>query len=82
MSHVPHDLHEEFPDAVPLMHELKQRDQHFARLAARYHEVNREIHRFESGVEPTSDQTLEDAKKARLVLKDDIAAMLASHTAR
>lgn len=77
MSHVPHELHEEFPEHGGKLHELKLKDAHFARLADTYHEVNREIHRIETNVTPASDETLEGLKKQRLKLKDDIAAMLA-----
>ena len=45
MSHTPHELAEEFPDKIDVMHELKQSDQHFAKLADEYHEVNRAVHR-------------------------------------
>ncbi|WP_150522950.1 YdcH family protein [Roseibium sediminis] len=78
MSHVPHELHEEFPDQVQAIHNLKTSDNHFARLANEYHEVNREIHRIEAEIQPTSDDVLEDFKKKRLHLKDQIAAMLAA----
>lgn len=77
MSHVPHELHEEFPDATEALHRLKSSDHRFARQAERYHEINREIHRIESGVAPASDETLENLKKQRLQLKDEIAAMIA-----
>ncbi|MCC4246240.1 YdcH family protein [Stappia indica] len=78
MSHVPHELHEEFPDKVAALHELKVSNGHFARLADSYHDVNREIHRIETDVTPASDEALEDLKKQRLHLKDEIAAMLAA----
>lgn len=78
MSYVPHELHEEFPQAADQLHALKVSDAHFARLADTYHEVNREIHRIESEIAPASDQALEELKKQRLSLKDQIAAMLAA----
>lgn len=78
MSHVPHELHEEFPENAQKIHDLKTSDAHFARIADEYHEVNREIHRIESGVAPTSDEILEDMKKKRLFLKDQIAEMIAA----
>ncbi|GAB4516582.1 MAG: DUF465 domain-containing protein [Roseibium sp.] len=78
MSHVPHELHEEFPEAADALHNLKTSDAHFARLADEYHTVNREVHRIETDVEPASDEVLEDLKKKRLHLKDQIAAMLAA----
>lgn len=76
MSHVPHELHEEFPQHGERIHALKTTDNHFARLAERYHDVNRAIHRAEAEVEPTSDDLLEELKKQRLRLKDEIATML------
>ncbi|MEP2707189.1 MAG: DUF465 domain-containing protein [Roseibium sp.] len=78
MSHVPHELHEEFPDAGNALHTLKTSDAHFSRLADEYHEINREVHRIETDVEPASDEVLEDLKKKRLLLKDKIAALLAA----
>ena len=76
ISHVPHELHEEFPEAVEKIHDLKGNNAHFATLADRYHTINRSIHRMESGVEPVADETLEDQKKQRLLLKDEIFQML------
>lgn len=78
MSHVPHELHEEFPDANNAIHHLKMNDAHFARLADEYHTINREVHRIETDVQPASDEVLEDLKKKRLHLKDQIAALLAA----
>ena len=63
MSHVPHELHEEFPDDTATLHTLKTSDAHFTRLADEYHEVNREVHRIETDVTPASDEVLEDLKK-------------------
>ena len=76
MSHVPHELAEEFPDKVDRIHELKTSHAHFARLFDEYHLINREIHRIETGVEPASDERSTDLRKQRLLLKDEIAAML------
>ena len=76
MSHVPHGLHEEFPQAAAAISKLKIGDAHFARIADRYDHLNREIHRVETDIEPASDDRLEELKKERLKLKDEIAAML------
>lgn len=76
MTHVPHGLHEEFPTSAATISSLKIKDAHFARLAESYETLNREIHRIEADVEPASDDALEDLKKKRLKLKDEIAAML------
>jgi uncharacterized protein YdcH (DUF465 family) len=77
MSHTPHELAEEFPDAASLIQAMKGQNAHFARLADAYHEINRAIHRYETDVEPVADEVLESAKKQRLALKDEIAGMLA-----
>lgn len=76
MSHTPHELAEEFPEQIELIHQLKNENGHFARLADEYHEINRQIHRHESRVEPVSDLAEEALRKQRVVLKDQIAALL------
>jgi uncharacterized protein YdcH (DUF465 family) len=76
MSHVAHELHDEFPEHSARIHALKMANMHFARIADRYHEINRAIHRAETEVEPVGDDELELMKKQCLHLKDEIAAML------
>lgn len=76
MSHTPHELTEEFPEAADLIHELKTGNAHFAKLADAYHELNRDIHRAETKVEPVSDLAEEEMRKRRMKLKDEIAKML------
>jgi uncharacterized protein len=74
--HIPHELPEEFPDETVLIERLARDNYVFRRLAARYDDVNREIHRIESEDQPTEDAVLERLKKDRLKLKDEIAHML------
>ncbi len=74
---IPHELTEEFPGQVPLIQQLAQTNYEFQRLASAYYEINRHICRIESEDETTSDEVLEKLKKRRLLLKDDIAAVLA-----
>lgn len=76
MSHTPHELPEEFPNAVDLIHKLKLEDAHFARLSEQYHEVNRAIHRAETSVEPVSEAHETELRRKRMALKDEIARML------
>lgn len=76
MSHVPHELAEEFPEFADKIHALKTSDAHFAKLADTYHHINREIHRIETRVEAASDQRDIDLRKERLKLKDEIISML------
>ena len=76
MSHVPHELAEEFPEYKEKIHDLKTSNAHFAKLADEYHLLNREIHRVEAAGINVGDDTFEDLKKKRLALKDEIFAML------
>lgn len=76
MSHVAHELAEEFPDHQEKLHELKINNTHFVKLSDEYHVLNREIHRIEAGVEPTSDERQGELRKKRMHLKDQIAAMI------
>lgn len=78
MSHVAHELHEEFPEQAEAIHALKASNAHFARMAEEYHMLNRAIHRMETNVEPADDATIEDLKRKRLALKDEIAGALAT----
>lgn len=78
MSHTPHELRDEFPDAHAILHDLKTSNAHFASLADRYHDLNRELHRIEAEVEAASDVRAEDLKKERLKLLDEIADMVSA----
>jgi uncharacterized protein len=77
MSHVAHELHDEFPQKIEAIKQLKIENAHFAKIAEAYHELNRAIHRMETEVEPVADETLEGLKRQRLTLKDEIAKFLA-----
>ena len=72
MSHVPHELAEEFPQHVDAMSRLKSEDKHFEKLFDEYHEINRAIHRAETNVEPTDDFNETEMRRQRLILKDEI----------
>ena len=76
MYHETHMLREEFPDNVERLQALMLDDEDFLRLAADYTEVNRKILRIEHEERHASDFDLEDLKKMRLVLKDQVAAKL------
>ena len=81
MSHTPHELAEEFPEKVELMHDLKMNDAHFARLFDEYHEINRAVHRAETNVEPMDTLAETDLRKKRAALKDEIWAILSKESA-
>lgn len=71
-----HDLIHEFPEFKDKIHELKINDEHFAQLFEEYHVVEHEVRRIEEGIETTSDEYLEERKKLRLNLKDQLFEML------
>jgi uncharacterized protein YdcH (DUF465 family) len=76
VSHLPHELPEAFPDKIAMMQELRSSEAHFARLSDLYHSINREIHQADTNIKPVSDVYLEDMKKRRLVLLDEIAGIV------
>ena len=76
--HIPHELRDEFPELGLLIERLTKTNYEFGRLAAAYDEINRHIWRIESEDESTPDDVLENLKKRRLLLKDDIAALITS----
>ena len=76
MSHVPHELSEEFPEEKEKIRSLNESDGHFSKLAEEYHEVNREIHRIETGITPSDEGYEKQLRRQRLALKDQIRAYL------
>lgn len=76
MSHTPHELAAEFPEYVEKMRALNEADAHFAKLFDAYHVVNRATHRAETDVEPTTDEHMAELRKERMLLKDEIYAIL------
>lgn len=73
-----HRLFEEFPEFKQKIHDLKLSNQHFAKLFEEYNEIDKEIYRIEEEIETPSDAYTEDLKKKRLMVKDQIYAMLRS----
>ena len=82
MSIEKHDLIHEFPEHKDTIHELKMNDTHFRKLFDEYHDVEHEVHRIEEGVENTSDHYLEERKRARLHLKDELYAIIKQFEAK
>jgi len=81
MTYTPHELHEEFPDHVERMQELKTADAHFARLFDEYHDLNRAVHRAETNIEPVEELAEVAMRKQRVALKDEIWRMLSAANA-
>lgn len=81
MTHVPHQLAEEFPDQADRIRDLKQNDPHFAVVAAKYEEANHQVHLAETNVKPLDDVEMLNLRKERMVLKDEVAALLTAAAA-
>ncbi|HMO27920.1 YdcH family protein [Enterovirga sp.] len=76
MSNTPHTLADEFPGQKEAIHGLKVSDPAFARLLARYDEVNDQVHRAETNIAPVDQATETELRKERLRIKDAIGAAL------
>ncbi len=71
-----HDLAHEFPEHKERIHQLKMDDAHFAKLFDEYNDLTNRIEVLENNEVPVADESLEDLKKQRLTLKDQLYAML------
>jgi uncharacterized protein YdcH (DUF465 family) len=71
-----HDLIHELPEHKDRIHELKVSNEHFKKLFDEYHELDHEVLRMEEGIETPSDEVLEEVKKKRLSLKDQLYQMI------
>jgi len=71
-----HSLANEFPEFKERIHQLKVRDTHFARLFSEYDRIEHMVQHIESGVQNVADEVLEDLKKQRLHLKDQLFGLL------
>ena len=71
-----HPLVKEFPEYKDRIHELKMSDSHFRKLFKEYDELDKEVLRSEELIETHSDDFVEELKKKRLNLKDQLFGML------
>jgi uncharacterized protein YdcH (DUF465 family) len=78
----PHAIHEEFPQDAARIHDLRERDAHFARLLHDYEQVNNAVHQAETLIHPTSEDAEKELRRKRAHLKDEIARILAAHPAQ
>ena len=77
MSEAGHDLHALFPAHGPALHALKLGSASFRKLAEEHHDLQSRIQRFEACLAAVPDDELEDLKKRRLFILDEIAALIA-----
>lgn len=76
MQHEHHDLIHEFPEYRKEIHNLKMTNEHFREIFDAYHKIDKEVFRVENNIEPRPDTEMEDLKKRRLVLKDELFKIL------
>lgn len=76
MSHTPHELAADFPEHTDRIHALKESDAHFCRLMEEYHDINRQVHRAETNVEPIDQMAETELRKRRGALKDELYRLL------
>ena len=76
-----HDLHKEFPDMHDAIAGLKKFNTHFSALFARYDRLTGKVEDLEEHDMPVGDFTLEDMKKQRVKLKDEIYYLLLAYRA-
>ena len=80
MSVEHHELVQEFPQHKDAIHHLKMENNHFKKLFDEYHELDRHVYRIEAQNETVTDEHLEDLKKKRLHLKDELYKMLEGYS--
>lgn len=71
-----HDLIHELPEYRDAIHTMKMNDAHFKRLFEDYHHLTKSIEAMEHEAMPVATMTEEEAKRKRLLLKDELVSML------
>ncbi|MCG4452128.1 MULTISPECIES: YdcH family protein [unclassified Pseudomonas] len=77
-----HPLIHDFPELRAELHDLRQADSEFARLADEYETLDKRICRVEEGIEVLADDALAVLKRERVDLKDQVAKRLAPPAAQ
>jgi len=71
-----HPLAVEFPEFKDKIHTMKLQNAHFAKLFGEYDEADKAVNRAENDVEHLADEALENLKKVRISLKDQLFHLL------
>jgi len=74
-----HDLANEFPEHLEAMQTLKMKDARFSKLFDDYHSITDEVESLERADLPVNDVLIEQMKKQRVVLKDELYRALVAH---
>ncbi len=67
-----HDILHEFPELKKRIELLKKQDKKFAKMMDEHDHLDEEIRDIETMHQPVADNFIEDMKKKRLALKDDL----------
>lgn len=78
-EHLDRALQEEFSGHKDTIHALKTKNNHFKKLLVTNHELWTQIQNIQTGVTPKDDVTLENLEKQRLIVLDEIAAIIAKY---
>ena len=65
-----------FPEFRDLITQLKSTDHHFTRLFDRHNEIDQQIKNMESHITQGTHEEIENLKKEKLQLKDELYAVL------
>ena len=76
-----HELHREFPEFLDVIQVLRNSDSKFNQMFDQYHRLTSEVERLEEEDIPVDDFTIEEMKKVRVKLKDDIYKMMVARRA-
>ena len=76
-----HDLHHEFPEMKDAISALQSGNALFARMFASYNRLTGKVEDLEEHDMPVDDFTIEDMKKHRVKLKDDLYQMMLAYRA-
>ena len=77
MSHVPHELSEDFAADQDQIDRLAEKDPVFAAIAKEYDTLNLRVHQADSYEKPMEGLAEHQLKKRRMFLKDEISRRLA-----
>lgn len=72
----PHDLLHEFPELEGRIEQMRASNEEFSRLMGEYDTLDSRVRQIEELGTPVADETIEDLKKERLKLKDQLYALL------
>ncbi len=71
-----HDLIHEFPELESKIAAMRATSESFAALMDRYDDLDARVRKLEELGTPVADETMEDLKKERLLLKDRLYDLL------